>query len=72
MRHQNIPKVPSYPSALQWMRSLERDRDRAPIAKREPPLIMTQRCRTCHGEWTEEGSYALGYCTRCHTPLSFT
>ena len=30
-------------------------------------LWLTWRCVTCRGEWTEDGSYAAGKCTRCGT-----
>lgn len=66
-----LPKRSNAPalglSALALARSWDRDRDRAPIAKREPPLIMPWICKPCN-DWTEEGSYALGACTRCLTP----
>lgn len=56
------------PSDEEIEASIERDRDRAPSVLSLPPLIEPWRCPTCHGAWTEAGSYALGRCTRCHTP----
>lgn len=61
--------VTLYASARALARSFDRDRDRAPIAMREPPLILPWWCEGgCGGGYTDRGSFALGYCTRCGTP----
>jgi hypothetical protein len=37
-------------------------------AVREPSIVMPWICAACGGQWTEQGSYAVGRCTRCGTP----
>lgn len=69
MRHANVPNISSYPSARELARSWDRDRDRAPIAEREPPWVLPWWCvGGCGGGYTDRGSFELGYCTRCGSP----
>lgn len=53
----------------EWIASERRDEERRALRPPTPSTSYSDawRCVTCRGEWTEAGSAARGYCTRCGT-----